>query len=250
MLQLSNLEITHQPYPIGVIAPVFEGGLYQEMRRLFPPLEMLKFLPKHGSKYSLSEKYNAAQYRDYVARHPVWREFHKYVKSDDFVFSVIDSLRANHVEVGIHRKTQSLTSRWFKLLRNVKRGHLPITRAAVDARFEFAALPAANGHVVPHTDSPGKIITIVITMTEPGEWDAAWGGGTDILKPKDPSESYNYLNRQLNYDQCDVLRTVNYLPNQAMLFVKTFNSLHGVQPMKGPEGTVRRTLTINIEQES
>jgi len=249
MLQLSNLEIAYEPYPIGVIAPVFESGLYQEMRRLFPPLELMKFLPKHGSKYSLSEKYNAAQYREYVAQHQLWRDFHKYVKSDDFIFSIIDALRAHKVDVGLHRKSQSLATRWLKLLRNVRRGHLPITRAPLEARFEFAALPAADGYVVPHTDSPGKIITIVITMIEAGVWNPAWGGGTDILKPKDPSDSYNYLNQQLNYDQCDVVRTVNYLPNQAMLFVKTFNSLHGVQPMKGPKGVVRRTLTINIEQD-
>ena len=45
-----------------------------------------------------------------------------------------------------------------------------------------------------------------------------------------------------------MLRTVPFLPNQAMLFIKTFNSLHGVQPMKGPETRLRRTLTLNIEE--
>jgi hypothetical protein len=86
-------------------------------------------------------------------------------------------------------------------------------------------------------------------MTTPGEWNPAWGGGTDILKPKDPSESYNYFNRDLPYEACETLRTVEFLPNQAMLFLKTFNSLHGVKQMNGPEGSLRRTLTINIQRD-
>jgi hypothetical protein len=110
-------------------------------------------------------------------------------------------------------------------------------------------LPADSGIVVPHTDAPRKFITLVFTMVDDGEWNEAWGGGTDILRSKDPSKSYNYQNKPLDYGDCDILRTVEFQPNQAMLFVKTFNSLHGVQRMTGPEGKLRRTLTINIERD-
>jgi len=40
------------------------------------------------------------------------------------------------------------------------------------------------------------------------------------------------------------------LPNQCVLFVKTFNSLHSVRPMTAPaRETARRTLTINLSIE-
>ena len=37
-------------------------------------------------------------------------------------------------------------------------------------------------------------------------------------------------------------------PNQAVLFVKTFNSLHCVRPMTGPAEAMRRTLTVNLRR--
>ena len=49
-------------------------------------------------------------------------------------------------------------------------------------------------------------------------------------------------------DEVEKLRTFAFLPNQCVIFVKTFNSLHGVPPMTGPPGVMRRTLTINIER--
>jgi hypothetical protein len=37
-------------------------------------------------------------------------------------------------------------------------------------------------------------------------------------------------------------------PNQAVIFVKTFNSWHAVQPIRGAGSSImRKTITINIE---
>ena len=45
-----------------------------------------------------------------------------------------------------------------------------------------------------------------------------------------------------------VLDTFAFEPNQAVIFVKTFNSLHSVRPMTAPDRErMRRSLTINIE---
>lgn len=247
LLSLANLEITYDPYPIGVASPIFAPDIYQELTRSFPPVELFKFHPEYGNKYSLSEKNHPGKYKDFIARNPIWRELHGYIKSDDFIYSVIDTLRERKIDLGICREKQTLASRWGTILKHIRRGELPISRPPIYSRFEFSALAADGGYHIPHTDSPGKFITLVIAITEDGQWNPAWGGGTDTLKPKDPSDTYNYFNRQIDYAKCDVLRTVEYRPNQAMLFVKTFNSLHGVRPMTGPKGVLRRTLTINIE---
>ena len=68
-----------------------------------------------------------------------------------------------------------------------------------------------------------------------------------MLTPKDPRDSYNWLNRQLEFGQVNELHTYPFAPNQCVLFVKTFNSLHGVYGLKGPADAWRKTLTINIE---
>ena len=69
-----------------------------------------------------------------------------------------------------------------------------------------------------------------------------------MLRPKDIRKNYNVYNSYFNFDECETLRTVEYLPNQGILFLKTFNSLHCVAPIRNEGGDVyRKTLTINID---
>jgi hypothetical protein len=45
----------------------------------------------------------------------------------------------------------------------------------------------------------------------------------------------------------EVIDTYEFTPNQAVIFIKTFNSWHSVRPMTGVDSdALRRTLTINI----
>jgi hypothetical protein len=47
----------------------------------------------------------------------------------------------------------------------------------------------------------------------------------------------------------EVLDTYEFTANQAVIFVKTFNSWHSVRPMTGRDSNaLRKTLTINIER--
>jgi hypothetical protein len=56
------------------------------------------------------------------------------------------------------------------------------------------------------------------------------------------------MNRQAGFDEMEVLDTFPFTPNQAVVFIKTFNSWHSVRPMLGNgSNAMRKTLTINIE---
>ena len=110
-------------------------------------------------------------------------------------------------------------------------------------------LPASGGNVLPHTDSPGKIITFVISIVREGEWNPHDGGGTDVNRVIRPELQFNQKNRQARFEDIEVLHTYEFAPNQAVVFIKTFNSWHSVRPMTGADPTaMRRTLTINIEE--
>jgi len=110
---------------------------------------------------------------------------------------------------------------------------------------------AAGGHVLPHTDAPAKIVTLIVSMVREGEWDHAFGGGTDVNRPKSNLLSFNQLNRNARFEDMDVLYTFEFTPNQGVIFIKTFNSWHSVRPMTGMNSTaMRKTLTINIEEVS
>ena len=247
-IRFSNLTMEYSPYPFGVITPVFDEKLYSELLDTFPSLELFQFRARFGNKYSLSEKSNHAQYKKFIASHAAWREVHSFVKSDDFVFSVLDALRDNNVDLGLQRAQQPRAKRIRNNVKSLLRGRLPAAERPLYSRFEFSALPADGGIVIPHTDSPGKFVTLVFSMVKPGEWTDDWGGGTDILSMKDVTKSFNFVNAQVPYEETETAATVPYKTNQAMIFVKTHNSLHGVRKMAEPQGAVRRTLTVVIER--
>ncbi len=244
-----HLKLRYEPFPIGLAKPILEESLYQKLVAAYPPIELFKYIPKIGKKYSLSERYNGQQYREFVRGSSVWRDFHAWVKSPDFIQNVLVALRQRNVDIGYSEQPDlgKQVTRAIKRLSSLK---LPQSVPRLNARFEFSMLPADGGSVIPHTDAPSKIVTLVVSMIRGDEWDLAFGGGTDINRPKDETRVYNQLNRQADFDEVEVLDSFDFTPNQAVIFVKTFNSWHSVRPMTGVgSDAMRKTLTINIEAE-
>jgi hypothetical protein len=242
---LSGLVLRYEPFPIGLARPIMDDDRYRTLLDAFPPLELFEYLPKVGHKYSLSEKFNPKQYRRWIEDHSVWRDFHRWIKSDEFVWGVLDLLKARHVDLGFKRLSRA--GRLKRNLKNFVRGTWWKAPPELSARFEFSMLPADGGCVTPHTDNPDKIVTLVVSMVRPGEWDPAYGGGTEVNRHKRPELSFNRMNHKADFEDMETLEVYEFEPNQCVLFVKTFNSWHCVRPMRGPKGVMRRTLTINIE---
>jgi hypothetical protein len=135
------------------------------------------------------------------------------------------------------------------LLKRLRPRRLQQNLSRLSARFEFSMLPADGGFIRPHTDSPQKIITLVIGILRQGEWNPSFGGGTEVLRPKDPTNNFNFKNSYLEFEDVETLTTFEYSPNNCVIFIKTFNSLHAVRPMTAPDhNLMRKTLTINIEK--
>ncbi|QLH38190.1 MAG: 2OG-Fe(II) oxygenase [Defluviicoccus sp.] len=142
-----------------------------------------------------------------------------------------------------------MQARFGRRMRRLLRGRSWRGEDGLSARFDFSIMPADGGLLLPHTDNPEKIITLVISMVRPGEWSPDLGGGLDINRPRSPELAFNHLNRKAGFADMDILHTFEFAPNQGILFVKTFNSWHSVRPMTATGSTaLRRTLTINIEK--
>jgi hypothetical protein len=246
MLNFDLLELRYRPFPIGVIRPALDEDVYAECLRTFPEVDQFEYIADVGHKWSLSEKCASNHYKNLVKSEPVWRTLHQWVKSREFIESAFEALAERNVDLGY--ESLSLAHRAQRRLKAIWRGRGRSADRYL-ARFEFSMLPAAGGSVLPHTDNPDKVITIVISMVGDGEWSAEFGGGTDILQPYDDELSFDYLNdRHPKYSELEVLDTYPFMTNQAVVFAKTFNSWHGVRPMTNPDtNSMRRSLTINIE---
>jgi hypothetical protein len=249
LFQFEHAQFRYEPYPIGIARPIFSSSKYRELLAAWPPHELFAFMPKLGKKYSLSEVNNAAQYREFLNRTPVWKSVFQEVKSVRFVHRVLHVLRGADIDLGIPEQVAvnqngaggSTLAHWA--------GHLhPQRVTGLKSRFEFSMLPVDGGHIKPHTDSPGKLITLVVAFCDEQGWDESVGGGTTVLRALNASQAFNHLNCQLEFADTEVLHTFPFQPNQCVVFVKTFNSLHAVSPMSGHDlPGMRKTLTINIE---
>ena len=212
MLNFDLLDLTYRPFPIGVIRPAMLEDVYAECLNRFPENDLFEYIGEVGHKWSLSEKNASKNYRQLVKNEPVWRSMYQWIKSPEFIESTFDALSVRHVDLGY--ETPSLNRRIQRRLKAMWRGR---GRRAdrYSARFEFSMLPASGGCVFPHTDNPEKVITIVISMVGEGEWPQEYGGGTDVLQPKDEKLTFDHLNdRRPDFKDLEILQTYPFLPNQ------------------------------------
>ena len=249
MLDFTKLEMRYEPFPIGVASPVLDPATYGAMVDQFPDVDLFEShesLGKPGAKLTFSERSDPTRYRDFVQSRPAWRELYQHIKSDAFPYGIVDMLRRNYVDLGYERVSRS--HRALKVVRNRSFAYL-VRNPSLRARFEFSILRGDGGHLPPHTDAPSKVATLIISMLRPGEWDPAYGGGTDLLKPRDWSRSYNEMNETVEFEEMEIVDSYPFRPNQAIVFVKTYNSWHAVSPiLAGDPNVLRRTLTITIEK--
>jgi hypothetical protein len=244
MISFDKGEFLYEPYPVAYISPFIDEATYKEMLANWPTQALFKPMPDLGKKYSLSETNNTANYNKVVSTVPVWKKFHDLVKSEAFIEDTLAYFQRSNVDLGLKKRkvVSSRSGRHASLLSRINR----VTE--LSARFEFSLMDGDGGSILPHTDAPNKIITMVVSMVEPGEWNQDWGGGTEICLPKDRSRIYNHLNKYMQFDEVETLKAFPFMPNQNIIFIKTYNSWHQVSPIRGgKEAPMRRTLTINIE---
>jgi hypothetical protein len=246
VLKIDNLSLRYEPFPIGVARPIMDAQTYRGFLDTYPPIELFEFIPKVGNKYCLSEKFNPANYHEWIESHANWREFHREIKSKDFIYGVFDLLRQREIDLGFKRMSKA--KRLHKTIKKLFMGRSSKGEGRLSCRFDFSMLPADGGYVSPHTDSTEKIVTIVISMVDEGEWDPALGGGTEVNRHLKPERSFSRLNGRAGFDEMETLDVFPFEPNQCVLFVKTFNSWHCVRPMEATGSkAMRRSLTLNIE---
>lgn len=250
MLNYKAVSMRYEPYPLAVLRPAIEPELYSRLVDSYPPIELFGKLQKYDYKLSLSEKYNPRQYHTFIATTPIWKQFHDWLKSEDFIRRTIEFLKLQNVDLGIDEAVDPLKRRFALAARALIRRRPYTWPLKLRSRFEFSVLKADGGEVAPHTDTPKKIITFVITMTKEDNWPLEYGGGLDINRANDSAYAFNMNNRIVPWDKIEVLDTIPFIPNQCTIFVKTFNSLHSVRKMmqKGSEA-LRKTVTIVIEHD-
>lgn len=242
-----NLRFRYDPFPIGHMVPMVEPSTYAQMTEQWPDKHRFEYLPRLGDKYTLSESCHGREYHQFVRSSPLWSRFDAWIRSPAFVTETMHALQEHHIDLG-HREGVTKLRQTIKNLRALARGRSSHRGARLTGSWEFQMMPSVGGHILPHTDSPGKIVTMTLAIISPNEWDAAWGGGLDVNRPRDIRHAYNQLNEQAAFDDMEIVDTLEFTPNSGVVFIKTFNSWHSVRPMRGKDpNAMRRNIIINIK---
>lgn len=253
-MNLKNASVDFLPFPVMVIPDIFEFSLYSELIATLPEANLLIAKNSLGKKLSLSTINNPTAFSKFIETNSKWSMFSKFVTSRNFIIQIVEVLKLHGIDLGIEivRGGSSIESLRLKIDQSL--GRLTAANRVVtlgsrplSTRWEISFIPADGGFLLPHTDAPRKIVTLVVPMTEKNSWNSSWGGGTEILVPLNEEDSYNFQNRQSDFSSFKTVICHEFIPNRGLLFVKTHNSWHGVRPIDGPPNFWRRSLTINIE---
>jgi hypothetical protein len=246
MLNTNLANLSYLPFPHAVIEQFFDPELFLRLRASFPDYESAQVKNHLGAKSSLSPLNNPDNYYKYLKQNKEWKWFYDEIKKGAFIHAVVNQLKSQNIDLrcGHHIKGLGFRSDIVNVLKQAKQGNLP---KWISSRFEFSMMPADGGCILPHTDHPNKILTMVVGFNEDNELDDIEGAECKLCEAVDPSKSYNNVNNYMRFDEINVLKKVPITPNRALLFIKTHNSLHCVGPMKGPTGALRKTITINLD---
>lgn len=240
------LEFKYQPFPVAFSKRVIDADLYTRLSESWPDDTFFEFRPNLGKKYSLSENVDKKKYFQFINSSPEWKDLHNWINNGTFIAETMHALMENHIDLGFREEIKGI-KKYLKIIKSRIKGRNPYIGRRFIARMEFQMMPADGGCILPHTDTPAKVVTLVVSMQKPGEWTSAFGGGTDICTPVSNHHAYNYLNQQAQFKDMNTVDTYEFGSNQAVVFIKTYDSWHQVKPMKGQDSSMmRKTLIINI----
>ncbi|MGH8487904.1 MAG: hypothetical protein ACREXS_03250 [Gammaproteobacteria bacterium] len=224
MFNWDNVSVRHEPFTVFYIRDLLWPPFYLELAETFPLLSQFRYRETLGNKYLLTES-EGESYYDVIKAFPPWQKFYAEIKSINFREQVLSFLRSHMSE-------------------EIQDGELA---GRFTSRFEFSALPTNGGSQRPHTDSPRKVVTLVLSLMKDGEWNPDWGGGTSICTPKDRTLYSNYSNQYLDFDDVEVIETFPFVPNACLMFVKTSVSWHCVTPINlVDDAPIRKTVAMSL----
>ena len=98
------------------------------------------------------------------------------------------------------------------------------------ARFEFSMLPAAGGSVIPHTDNPEKVVTIVINTLsiQPISYSATTPGGTSVTNVHLPSTGVFDSLGPLEEPTGEEVRLVSASAERARIYITSHGLTTGI----------------------
>ena len=244
MINLENSQFFYDPYPHVLVKNIFEEKIYEDLKKEFPNPETDIFHSSDYSKKRAVDKFKKFQIDNFFSKNfnnviknkKTSKLIYNFFKSEKFIYIIDKFLIDNHIKINLVKKKtwKNFFKKDFKVY------------------FEFSSIPCDGGFIAPHTDSPNKIITCVMPIIDRLEISNLKGIGTSMLESTNDKYKYNFLNQSVPLSETKEIRYIDFSPNQMLLFIKTYNSLHSVGPIESTNSTKtlhRKSINVCIIKE-
>jgi hypothetical protein len=216
---------------------------YQRLLASFPDESNYRFNGEGKMGFRSSEDPEAMD--RYCDAHPDWRQLIDFLGSDAF----LADLRAAVAGPLVQARGWSGRRLW----RNHTRRPVPesplryLLEEPVRTTFQFSMLPR-DASVVPHSDAPRKLVSLLLYFRDP-DWQDAWGGGTEFYAPIDPERARRWAaTDRIAFEEFKTIGSTPFAGNRLAGFVRSACSYHGVPPLCCPPGRTRKALLINVKR--
>ena len=228
LAKVHSTAVIEDPYPYAVIDNIFPKDYYQKIKDFFPQKDQMIALSETGrvSAGAYEQRLVTLFTEEYFSKlnneqQEFWRGMASWMYSKEFISAIVEKFKP---------WCSNLLSRRFDA-----NGQINVRSDALivndQTRYEIG----------PHTDAPHRLISFLFYLPENENQKHL---GTSIYTHKDSDFSCPG-GPHYKFDDFNKVKTIEFLPNRLLMFVRTAKSFHGVEPVQD-ENVSRRLLINNV----
>jgi len=243
LLSKRRIHMTTDPFCFFYIDDFLPADLYEALLDDYPDESNYRFNSEGKMGFRSSEDPEAVD--RYCDAHPDWRKLTDFFGSDAF----LEDARQTFAQPLLRARGLAARRPWINCTRRaVPRNWLRYQlQEPVRTTFQFSMLPR-DAAVVPHSDAPRKLVSLLLYFRD-RDWQDAWGGGTEFYVPLDPERARRWgPTDRIPFDEFKPIGTTPFSGNRLAGFVRSADSYHGVPPLACPPGRTRKALLINLKR--
>jgi hypothetical protein len=246
-------EMIERPFTVIRYNDFMDEGLFSQLNAAFPaPDKRWQVIRGLDSKIFIES--NDAGFDSVASAAPPWRQFIDTALDANFwreIGILIHPIMLRHKNAGL--LTPQLPE---DVAASIDRHEqfMEVLSEKTSPYLQFAQLGAGNLNS-PHSDDWRKLVSMIVYFPPEG-WREEYGGSTVFLRAKSDLSSRPWFDPTMNripleaskafFADMEPFQRSRYQGNTCVLFCKTINSFHAVEPIKCPPSMARRAFVMGL----
>lgn len=218
------------PFPYLHIQDALPEDLYNQLANEYPESIL------QGATFNFKDFRYCQHEFDNTHITPLWENFVNFHSSKEYKNQVMSAL-----EPGMRKYYPDILDKYLEVDTSLRRHGKPKNTASLEVQFVMNSSDIQKIRT-PHLDQSRELFACLFYMKKPQ--DKSQGGDLIVYKKK-LRENFKFIKGRLApVDQIQEVNRVPYKANSLIIFLNTFDSIHGVSPRINAE-ILRRYVNID-----